>query len=126
MSKRILIIDDEPEIRELLTRALQSCGYQVTGVSNGREAHKSASEHPPHLIISDLQLDEGDGLEVIDDLKQLLPSVPVMLVTGVLFDADVAQAMVGGKIAAYVEKTAPLQKIIQEARRLMEESKQPL
>lgn len=122
MNKRILIIDDEPQIRELLMRAFQSRGYAVTGVATGREACQSASEHPPDLIISDLQLNESDGLEVIDDLKRLLPEVPVMLVTGVLFDSEVVQALVGGKIAAYVEKTSPLKKVVEEARRLLGES----
>jgi len=121
MRKRVLIIDDEPLIRQMLRQALGNAGFDVADVGTAREAFLTAREQPPDLIICDLQLDESDGLEVIDTLKRQLPAVPVMLLTGVLFDSEVAGSVVGDKISAYVEKTAPLRRVLEEARRLLNE-----
>ncbi len=112
MPAHILSIDDESEIRELLRDVLTAAGYRFTGVSTAAEAVRVVHADPPALIITDLQLEESDGFELIDELKALAPQIPIILLTGVLFDPDVVQGAVSRKIAAYVEKTAPLERIL--------------
>lgn len=119
MKPHILVVDDEAPIREMLKLALDSRGYRVTEVSSAAEARHVARQDAPDLIVSDLQLDDSDGLELIAQLKGDLPQVPVLLLTGVLFDAAVVQAALGGKISAYLHKTSPLSKIVAEIQRLL-------
>ncbi|MEY2881262.1 MAG: Photosynthetic apparatus regulatory protein RegA [Verrucomicrobiota bacterium] len=119
MKKNILIVDDEAPIRELLELLFTGKGYRVTAAETADEALHAVRRDPPHLVVSDLQLRESDGLKFIDALKGLQPDTPVMLLTGVLFDAAVVKETLQGKISAYVQKTAPLAKILAEAERLL-------
>jgi CheY-like chemotaxis protein len=115
--KHILTIDDEVEIRELLQEFLGAAGYRVSGASNPDEALRVVRNDPPDLIITDLQLEEVDGFEVIELIKAIAPKTPIILLTGVLFDPEVARGPVGEKIVAYVEKTQPLERVLQEVKR---------
>ena len=119
MPQHILIIDDEQPIRELLSQYLVSCGYHVTGAGSAMEALRVVTETPPHLIISDLQLEDSDGLDMIEQLKSRLPAVPVILLTGVLFDPEVARDVLTKDVACYLEKTSPLSKILEVVQRLI-------
>ena len=119
MKKHILIVDDEAEIRDLLGLFLTSHGYQVTALETADEALRLAKTTPPDLIISDLQLEESDGLEMIEQLKATLPGTPVILLTGVMFDAQVFRDTLSKKVSSYLMKTTPLAKIKQEVERLL-------
>jgi DNA-binding NtrC family response regulator len=119
MKKHILIVDDEAVIRELLEEFLTQTGYRVTTVASAHEAEAVAGRDKPALVITDLQLEDSDGLEMVDRLKSLLPETPMMLLTGVLFDPKVIREVLHKKVSCYVEKTAPLSKILEEVRRLI-------
>ena len=120
MKKTILHLDDEAEIRDLLTQYLSARGYRVISVASPTEAMKAIRQEKPDLIITDLQLEDADGLEVVEQFKAVLPETPVILLTGVLIDPQVAEETVGTKVAAYVEKTASLTKLVGEVKRLIE------
>ena len=118
MSKLILHLDDEAVIRELIASLLTSQGYRVVSVGSPTEALNAATQHHPDLFISDLQLDEGDGLESIREIRAKLPGVPVIILTGVLLDPRVAAQSVAREANAYIPKTASLSKVLEEVRRL--------
>jgi len=121
MKKTILHLDDEAEIRDLLTQYLTARGYRVVSVSSPTEAMKAIRQEKPDLIITDLQLEDADGLEVVEQFKAVVPNTPVILLTGVLIDPQVAEETVGTKVAAYIEKTASLTKLVAEVKRLIGE-----
>src|SRR4051812_48683447 len=78
VERYILAIDDEVSILELLTEYLKAQGYRVSTASNAVDAKRLVEAEAPDLIISDLQLEETDGLHLIEELRVLLPSVPVI------------------------------------------------
>ena len=117
--KHILAIDDELPILDLLHEYLNGQGYRVSTACTALEARQVARADPPQLIISDLQLEETDGLHLIEQLRGLLPATPVILLTGVLFDAQVVEDNLKLKISSYVSQTAPLQSLLLEIRRLI-------
>lgn len=119
MKKHILAIDDEAEIRDLLAEVLTGKGYRVTTASSGAEALLIVKAEPLDLIICDLQMEDADGLELIAQLLQLQPTVPTMLLTGVLFDHEVVRDNISKKVSCYIEKTVPLTKILSEIERLI-------
>jgi DNA-binding NtrC family response regulator len=119
MKNKILIIDDEADIRELLGQFLTGNGYSVTSVSSATEALDAGLRSPPDLIISDLQLEDADGLEMITKLKSALPDRPVILLTGVLFDPVVAHSVLKDKVACYLNKTTSLAQVLEAVRRLL-------
>lgn len=113
------MIDDEAEVRAILNVLLTGKGYRVTEASSGLEAMRVLKADPADLIISDLQMEDSDGLELIEEIKKTQPNVPVILLTGVLFDPEVVRDTISKKVSCYIEKTAPLTKIALEIQRLV-------
>ena len=119
MKKHILIVDDEPDIRDVLSQALQAKGYRVTAAEAGHEALRIVKSDPPNLLVSDLQMEDSDGLELIEQIKQQMPDLPVILLTGMIFDADVIRETISKKVSCYLDKTSSLSKVMQEVQRLL-------
>jgi DNA-binding response OmpR family regulator len=79
---RILVIDDEPEMRTILRQILEKAGYEVVDASNGREGLRRYSEKPADLVITDLVMPEKEGIETILDLKRKFSGVKIIAVSG--------------------------------------------
>ncbi len=67
---RILLVDDEPDILEILEYNLTNEGYKVTKAKNGVEALKKANEWEPHLVLLDVMMPEMDGIETCEQLRK--------------------------------------------------------
>jgi DNA-binding NtrC family response regulator len=119
MKKHILSIDDEADIRELLQEALSMRDYRVSATGDPDEAKRIVKEDPPHLVIMDFQIEEGDGFILIDAVKKLAPNIPILLLTGAVFDKQVVRETILKMVASYLDKTASLAEIIAEIQRLL-------
>ena len=80
MTQRILVVDDEPSIREVVSLYLQREGFRVREAADGEEALRVAYEFVPDLIVLDLMLPKKDGMEVFRTLSVRQP-VPVIMLT---------------------------------------------
>jgi DNA-binding response OmpR family regulator len=80
MSKKILVVEDEPTLLETLLYNLKREGYTVEGVSDGHIALKTAREQTPDLIVLDIMLPGIDGLEITRILRQEM-TIPVLMLT---------------------------------------------
>jgi CheY-like chemotaxis protein len=83
MAKKILIVEDSPDSRELLQFMLESEGFDVALAEDGVEGIQQATKEPPDLIISDLSMPRIDGLRMIKRLRSLpnLRKVPILALT---------------------------------------------
>ena len=79
---RILIIDDDEQMRDLLYKAMQWAGFEVMAAENGRQGQQLFEELPADLIITDLIMPEQEGLETIRILKQNDPAVKIIAISG--------------------------------------------
>ena len=79
-SIKILLVDDEPDILEILSYNLKAEGYQISTASNGVEAVKKAKKHLPHLIIMDVMMPEMDGIEACEKIR-MLPQLKDTIIT---------------------------------------------
>lgn len=77
---RILLVDDEPDILEIIGYNLSSEGYQVFTAENGIKAIKQAKKNKPHLIILDVMMPEMDGIEACEKLR-LIPELSETVIT---------------------------------------------
>jgi len=79
---RLLIVDDDPEIRRLLSRHLGRMGYMVQEAGNGEAAVTLAREAVPDVVITDMIMPGLDGLGLLGKLQSLDPDLPVIVLTG--------------------------------------------
>ena len=67
---RLLVVDDEPSIRDLLSASLRFAGYDVVTASDGSSALAQAEKHRPHLVVLDVMMPDMDGFEVTRKLRE--------------------------------------------------------
>jgi DNA-binding response OmpR family regulator len=80
LSKRVLVVDDEPKIVEVVGDYLRTAGFSVTTAADGQSAVASARARPPDLVVLDLGLPGLDGLDVTRELRRAGP-VPIIMLT---------------------------------------------
>ena len=79
---RVLIIEDDEQMRDLLYKAMQWAGFEVSAAENGRQGQQLFEELSADLIITDLIMPEQEGLETIRILKQNDPTVKIIAISG--------------------------------------------
>ncbi|MCB9766688.1 MAG: response regulator [Candidatus Omnitrophica bacterium] len=97
----VLIVDDEPDIRDILTRVLEEEGYRTAVATNGKEAIDQISQEKPALVLLDILMPEMDGFEVVERIQKHpeWKSIPVIIMTALdLTEAD------RQRLNGYVEK----------------------
>lgn len=118
-SGSLLVVDDEPIVRELLPAALRHAGFTVATAATGRQALAAAYEYPPDLVLLDVMLPDMDGFTVIRRLRELpLPTtgergrrIPVLFLTALDTTEDMLNGLrLGGD--DYVTKPFDLQVLI--------------
>jgi two-component system OmpR family response regulator len=115
---RVLVVDDEPNIAELLMMALRYEGWDVRTAATGRDAVSTAREHAPDVIVLDWMLPDVDGLEVLRRVRQHDDRVPVLFLTA----RDAVEDRVAGLTAGgddYVTKPFSLEEVVARVRALV-------
>ena len=78
----ILVVDDEPGIRELLCMMLEAAGHTVVVAEDGIQAPKVLATHPVEVVITDLLMPERDGLEFITEVRKKFPNIKIIAMSG--------------------------------------------
>jgi len=102
--RRILVVDDEASIRELLTKILALADYQVETVVDGTAALARLQDgHPCDLVFVDLKMPGMDGLMLVRQIKRVRPDLPIIIVTGFSSEVSAIEAINIG-VAGYLTK----------------------
>src|SRR5215468_4080851 len=88
VSPKILVVDDDPRLRDLLVRYLTEQGFQVHALADSREVDKRLQRDPPHLLVLDLMLPGEDGLALCRRLRGAGETVPIIMLTAKGEDVD--------------------------------------
>ena len=115
---RLLVVDDEPNIRELLSTSLRYAGFEVTAAANGREALDAAEEFQPDLAVLDVMLPDMDGFTVTRRLRSAGRHFPVVFLTARDGTEDkITGLTVGGDY--YVTKPFSLDEVVARIRAVL-------
>jgi len=115
---RLLVVEDEPNIRELLATSLRFAGFEVHVAADGATALKQAAEHDPDLVVLDVMLPDMDGFTVTRKLRDSGRILPIVFVTARDSLEDKIQGLtVGGD--DYVTKPFSLEEVIARIRAVL-------
>ena len=103
---RLMIVDDERSVRELIARYTQTQGHESVGFSTGRAAIEGFDQNQPDLLLVDLRIGDMDGLEVIKACKAKRPELPIIMITG---HGSVETAVEAMRLGAYDYLTKPFE-----------------
>ncbi|MBV1707470.1 MAG: response regulator [Hyphomicrobiales bacterium] len=82
MTAKILLAEDDTDMRRFLVKALQNAGYDVASFDNGLSAYHRLREEPFELLLTDIVMPEMDGIELARRATELDPDIKVMFITG--------------------------------------------
>lgn len=122
MSKSVLVVDDEPEIRELLRVSLEAEGYEILEAGDGLEAIRMVRHARPDLIILDIMMPYMDGLEVLRRLEadSDTAGLPVVFLSVCTSDLDIMQGLEQGAVE-YITKPFDPFEVAHMVRMMLEE-----
>lgn len=121
---RLLVVDDEDTIRELLSGSLRFAGYEVATAGSGAEALRAAASARPDLVLLDVMMPDGDGLEVVRRMRSAGgPEVPVIFLTA---RDEVCDRLAGFETGAddYVTKPFSLDEVLARIRAVLKRTGQ--
>src|SRR6266536_2254756 len=120
MDSRVLIVEDERDIRDLIVLHLQRDGYQVSTAGSGEDALLQVRQSPPDLVLLDLMLPAMSGLEVCRRLRQeqTTSAVPILMLTA---KADEVDRVVGLELGAddYLTKPFSMRELLARVKALL-------
>jgi CheY-like chemotaxis protein len=101
----VLVVEDEPMVRELIRRVLETCGYDVHEAMHGDEALRIAEAHPEpiHLLLTDVVMPRMGGRELVERFRQRRPETKVLFMSGYTDDAMLRHGLAGME-AAFLQK----------------------
>ncbi|KUI33319.1 response regulator transcription factor [Mycobacterium sp. GA-2829] len=115
---RVLVVDDEPVLAELVSMALRYEGWDISTAGDGATAIALARENPPDVVVLDVMLPDMSGLEVLAKLREQIPGLPLLLLTA----KDSVEDRIAGLTAGgddYVTKPFSLEEVVLRLRALL-------
>ena len=115
---KILLAEDDNDMRRFLAKALQNAGYDVLSFDNGLSAYNRLREEPCELLLTDIVMPEMDGIELARRATELDPDIKVMFITG--FAAVALQSGRAAPEAKMLSKPFHLKDLVAEVDRMFQ------
>lgn len=93
MSFRVLVVDDEPVVRDLFKRAMKVMGHEVVCVEDGHKAIEKVKEDSFNIVFLDMVMPGMDGLQTFKGMRELSPELPVVMMTGFSVEEKMEEAL---------------------------------
>jgi DNA-binding NtrC family response regulator len=122
---KVLVVDDEGRLRDVLTRAIASWGFQVTGARSGEEALRLMHTSKFDILILDLNLPGVSGIELFEKLRAANPEQQVIVLTG-FGNLEAARATIRLDVVDFLEKPCPLGELEKSLHRATQRLVRPL
>jgi CheY-like chemotaxis protein len=125
MSKKILVVDDEPDFVRIILAKLKSNGYEAISAINGKEAIKEAQLQKPDLIVMDIMMPDMEGTDAVRLLQAdaRTENIPIIFISGAIVNLpenqEMRQATINGKLFTAIAKPFKAEKLISEINKIM-------
>jgi two-component system OmpR family response regulator len=116
--QRVLVVDDEPNLLEVVSMALRFHGFTVEGAGSGREALAAVAKFKPHLVVLDVMLGDMEGFDVAERLGAQRAGVPIIFLTARDTTEDKIRGLTGGG-DDYMTKPFSLEELIARIRAIL-------
>ncbi|MCD6117811.1 sigma-54-dependent Fis family transcriptional regulator, partial [bacterium] len=110
LDRKILVVEDDPILRRFVSDVLTRKGFEVTSAENGMKAMEKIQKSSFHLVISDLKMEEMDGLRLLENIKKTVPSTEVVIITAYGSVSTAVEAMKKGAFD-YITKPVELEEL---------------
>ncbi len=121
-NRKILVVDDDEEVLDLLSRKLAHAGYQVVKAASGKEAFQKAKQYFPDLMLVDIILPDIDGADVVKLLEEdpALRKIPVIFMSGIVSKEDDVKSYVtvGGIKYTFIPKPFNYEEMLAEIQKI--------
>lgn len=107
--KRILVIDDNDMIRDMMCTILVDAGYRVVAAANGKEGLDALAAQPIDLILTDILMPEKEGIETIIEVRKIRPDMKIVAISGGGRVHNFDPLVIAGKIGADVTLAKPFE-----------------
>ena len=101
---KLMVVDDEQVVLDSVAKILKKEGYEIVGISSAPEALSSIRSDPPDIILTDLMMPEIDGLQLMKEVAQIAPQIPMIMITGY---ATINTALQATELGAFDYVTKP-------------------
>lgn len=108
---RLLIVDDEPEIRDLLRRHFRYAGLDVRAAKDGFDALEAMAEQVPDVVVTDIQMPRMNGIQLLERVRAEHPAVHVIIITGYVTPSNILACMRRGAATAVFKPLQDLTKL---------------
>jgi two-component system cell cycle response regulator CpdR len=115
---KIILAEDDSDMRRFLVKALQNAGYEVISFDNGLSAYQRLREEPFELLLTDIVMPEMDGIELARRASELDPDIKIMFITGfaaVALNSD----STAPKNAKVLSKPVHLRELVNEVQKML-------
>ncbi|MDD9942934.1 MAG: response regulator [Myxococcales bacterium] len=116
LQSRILVVDDEQEIRALLTRHLAYEGLKVTAAASGKEALEVMEEGPAHVVATDITMPRMNGLKLMEVLRERYPATRIVAMTGRTSEETIRACMQRGADACVLKPLVDMDEFVRTVR----------
>lgn len=120
--KKILIVDDDRELRDHLTEVLEADGYQTEGAASAKEAHEKLSAEEFDIVLLDYMMPKKSGIDALIEIKGLRPKAKVVMITAFASIENAIEAIKKGA-SDYISKPFKIEHLLITIRRVLEEAK---
>ncbi len=113
---RIMVVDDEPDIRESLSRHFRFLGYEVVTAEHGKAALAELEERKTDIVISDIMMPEMDGIALLKRIRADYPMAHIIMMTGYVTQENVLACMRHGADTCVFKPIDPMEELEQAVR----------
>jgi len=126
MTYKILVVDDEPPVRDLFEDLFLKEGYSVKTVATGEESIDLVGKEDFDVVLMDIKLTGMSGLEALKKIKDLKPSIVVIMITGFGYDEELISKSKEYGCAGYIGKNMPISQMISSFKLFVKAAKEKI